>query len=481
MVFKPLSTRSGLDFPNQFHVSILLIKLGIFFCTASVAQNRALFFAVNDYSVNSDFGNLKNPIGDAEAIAKELEEMYGFEIHLFKNPTKEKIFSVLEDWQTQSFQKDEQLFVFFSGHGTFWHFASKGYFVPYGDQTGYNNYIDLTTLGNIVTKIQSEHILLAIDACYSGTIDQEIAFKGSGFARPYENNEIRRNRIISLQLKYNSRLLITSGGKERTPDGADHSPFASAILSGLRNTYTSGDGLFLFSDLKAQLARVTPLPHIGSLEGHQDGGFVFQSTTDGVFNISFTSPEEESKFSSLEETKLFDSFETSVSDKDGNIYPAKRFKDGKIWMIENLNVNVQGAFCYEYKPLNCEEYGRLYTWEAAKEGCQSLGNEWRLPSDKEWQELLNLFGWVDGNSVEGDLVTNTALGELGSSRFNANLGGYFSGDEAFYALGINGNYWSRTEVGNNYVWYYIFVEPGEELRHYSSDKRPAYSVRCIKD
>ena len=185
----------------------------LFLLKIASAQNRALFFAVDDYSNNREFTNLKNPIGDAEAIAKELREMYGFETVIYKNPSIDEILSILVEWQKESFNKDEQLFVFFSGHGTFWEEASKGYFVPYGSQTGYRNYIELTTLGNIITKIKSEHILLAIDACYSGTIDQEVAFRGPDFYRPNENDQTKRNNIVSVQLRNNSRLLITSGGK----------------------------------------------------------------------------------------------------------------------------------------------------------------------------------------------------------------------------------------------------------------------------
>ena len=293
----------------------------LFLLKIASAQNRALFFAVDDYSNNREFTNLKNPIGDAEAIAKELREMYGFETVIYKNPTTDKIFSVLESWQKESFNKDEQLFVFFSGHGTFWESATTGYFIPHGSPSGFQNYISLPILGNFVTKIPSEHILLAIDACYSGTIDQEVAFRGPDFYRPNENDQTKRNNIVSVQLRNNSRFLITSGGKERTPDGDDHSPFAGAILSGLRKTYTSGDGLFLFSDLEAQLERVSPLPHKGVLKGHQDGGFVFQSTASGIVNKATPRKPAQTDFRPQKTINPpTTSAAASFTDRDGNTY-----------------------------------------------------------------------------------------------------------------------------------------------------------------
>ena len=151
-------------------------------------------------------------------------------------------------------------------------------------------------------------------------------------------------------MRNKSRLLITSGGKQRTPDGRDHSPFTKAILKGLRTSYVREDGLFLWSDLLAQLERVSPVPHEGTLQGHEEGGFVFIA-------------------------QAIDEDPKVLKDRDGNVYGFEPMKDGKVWMTKNLNLNlnIKGSYCYDDKPANCDTYGRLYTWEAAKEGCKMLG------------------------------------------------------------------------------------------------------------
>ncbi len=238
-------------------------------------KDYALFFANDDYSSHPGFGNLKNPVKDARAIARELEEMYGFEAKVYENYNRNQIFQVLQQWQKRSFAPDGQLFIFFSGHGDFWEFTQKGYFVPKTNVSDYSAYIELTDLGNIVTQIPCRHILLAVDACYSGAIDQAIVFRGRDFKRPTDTPETERDNIIHNQLRNQSRLLITSGGKQRTPDGKDHSPFVGAILAGLRAAYTYGDGLFTFTDLLGRLERVSPTPHQGELPQHEQGGFVF--------------------------------------------------------------------------------------------------------------------------------------------------------------------------------------------------------------
>ncbi len=261
----------------RFLLLILFFPLliGTLAAQPRTGKDYALFFANDDYRSNPDFGNLKNPVTDAQAIAKELEEMYGFSTRVYKNYNKQQMYKILEQWQSRSFGKQDQLFVFFSGHGTFWEFTKNGYFIPNSRNTDYSSYIALPDLGNIVTQIPCPHILLAVDACYSGTIDQAIAFRGPEFRRPKQNKNTERNRLIYQQLRNTSRLLITSGGKQRTPDGKNHSPFAKAILTKLRATYSYGDGLCTFMDLLSQLERVSPTPHQGELAAHEQGGFVF--------------------------------------------------------------------------------------------------------------------------------------------------------------------------------------------------------------
>jgi hypothetical protein len=39
---------------------------------------------------------------------------------------------------------------------------------------------------------------------------------------------------------------------------------------------------------------------------------------------------------------------------------------GLKWMTKNLNVETADSWCYDDNPVNCNRYGRLYTWEAAK-------------------------------------------------------------------------------------------------------------------
>lgn len=440
-------------------------------------KDFALFFANDDYSNNPQFNNLKNPLKDAQAIEQELKEMFGFKTYMYANYTKSQIYETLEDWQSRSFVDDAQLFVFFSGHGSFSEFESKGYFVPNGDQSNFGSYIDLTSLGNIITKIPCNHILLAIDACYSGTIDEKIAFKGHDDVNRSKAREREIDRIITSQLRNKSRLLITSGGKQRTPDGTDHSPFSAALLSGLRSSYTNGDNLFLWPDLLRQMERVSPTPHKGSLRGHENGGFVFVAQSPNSQRANSTVDK------SLPSDQTINSG-SNIRDKNGNTYAIKTMKDGNRWITKNLNVKIKGSTCYQKKTTNCDVYGRLYNWEAAKKACAKLGEEWRLPTDQEWRKLALAYGGYYGGLESGQKGIPTfsykSLMENGSSEFNAQQGGLGGRHNFFWGIYEDGYYWTATEKYPLNAYSITFLGISQTLHIGNDYKDRMLSVRCIR-
>jgi Fibrobacter succinogenes major domain (Fib_succ_major) len=93
----------------------------------------------------------------------------------------------------------------------------------------------------------------------------------------------------------------------------------------------------------------------------------------------------------------------------GTIASSKRMADGKEWTTANLNVNTSPSYCYDDAEPNCRRYGRLYTWESAQRGCQSLGDGWRLPTDNEWRQMANQYGGVGNDSLEKGKAAYAAL------------------------------------------------------------------------
>src|SRR5262245_4727464 len=127
--------------------------------------------------------------------------------------------------------------------------------------------------------------------------------------------------------------------------------------------------------------------------------------------------------------------------QSGTVASSKRMADGKEWTTVNLNVNTSSSYCFEDAEPNCRRYGRLYTWESAQRGCQSLGDGWRVPTDDEWRQMVKRYGGVGNDSPDKGKAAYTALLSGGTSGFDAVLGGNRSIDGQYDRLEAHGIYW----------------------------------------
>lgn len=156
--------------------------------------------------------------------------------------------------------------------------------------------------------------------------------------------------------------------------------------------------------------------------------------------------------------------------------------NGLTWMAENLNYEVEGSECYKNTPSNCNQYGRLYDWKAAKKACVTVG--WRLPTDKEWREMAKLYGGASVDATDDGELAYGALIRGGKSGFAALLGGK-AYDGVFSSLGDRGNYWTATESIPGLAWLYFFKrypfdhDRGVLVRN-TSDTNSRLSCRCVQ-
>jgi uncharacterized protein (TIGR02145 family) len=159
-----------------------------------------------------------------------------------------------------------------------------------------------------------------------------------------------------------------------------------------------------------------------------------------------------------------------------------RMADGKQWTTRNLNVDTVPSQCYENAEVNCRQYGRLYTWESAQQGCQSLGDGWRLPTNDEWRQMAAQYGGLLEESNIKAKATYDALMIGGSSGFNAVLGGSRMPAGQYERLAAHGFYWTASENGPGTAWFYNFGKGGQALnRHSGGQKQMAVSVRCVRE
>ncbi len=244
-----------------------------------LASNRtdyALLFGTNTYD---EWSNLFNPVKDVQTIAEELEKFYGFKVEVVLNTTTSEIMSKLREYAKKSYQPNDQLFIFFAGHGQFDEVFTEGYLVgkdSKANDLGKTSYISHSTLRTVVNNIPAKHILLTLDACFGGTFNPLVARSG---ARGMDNmyTDITRSEFIERRLRWKTRKYITSGGKQYVADGipGGHSPFARKFLMALRG-YGGQDKILTLQELQGHLLNLKMEPHVGEFGSNEPGSdFVF--------------------------------------------------------------------------------------------------------------------------------------------------------------------------------------------------------------
>lgn len=158
-----------------------------------------------------------------------------------------------------------------------------------------------------------------------------------------------------------------------------------------------------------------------------------------------------------------------TDERDGQQY--KIFEAaGLTWMGQNLNFETPGSWCYELEDANCADWGRLYTWDEATKACP---DGWHLPSDDEWNALINYYG--------GTHYAGQALKEGGHSEFNAKYSGYRDKAGYFGKINESAYYWSSTEHPENYASFKGIYKSVDNIGTYTYPKTDGFSVRCVKD
>ena len=243
-------------------------------------KDHAILFAVNTYK--APLTTLSNPITNARQIATELESRFGFKPQVVENPSAAQIETILRDYTNRfarnlngEYPSSGQLFIFFSGHGT--EQLENGFFLPADAdmnnlrQTG----LQYSYLRPLINAINCQHILVAVDACYSVTFDEDYKKKPDfEFRRPGELSE--NDKILANHNQYKARVFFTSDAVgDMTPDKSN---FAKKLLEGLR-TFNPQSGFMTSSELFANyVQKASPTPHGGEFGADEAGStFLFFS------------------------------------------------------------------------------------------------------------------------------------------------------------------------------------------------------------
>jgi uncharacterized protein (TIGR02145 family) len=196
----------------------------------------------------------------------------------------------------------------------------------------------------------------------------------------------------------------------------------------------------------------------------------------------------------------------TVTDIDGNVYQALSIGT-QVWMTENLKVMhyrngeevpyvsdnnawiglSTGAYCnYNNFFANAATYGSLYNWYAVNDDRNLAPEGWHIPSQAEWQTLLDYLG---GESTAGGKMKEVGTaywmppntGATNECGFSALPGGFRVHENgSFQRMGNSAGFWSTTGYGSAAKSYWMIYD-GEAAIIYDEYQVRGLSIRCIKD
>ena len=211
-----------------------------------------------------------------------------------------------------------------------------------------------------------------------------------------------------------------------------------------------------------------------------------------------TSTQNDSTATQADSTAAQDS-STFTDPRDGKTYRTVKLGE-RIWMAENLNYEIKDSlvsncdenggcdmgfptnrpqsWCNGNKQENCDKYGRLYNFEAAKVACPP---GWHLPEVDEWPERGNggypafvdyaVVGWGGGKDTYGFSILSA--------------GNYSAASQYFHEPGGTTTFfWTSTiDTRNNDCATMVHFGNGSEgmVSVCANDESDGLSVRCLKD
>ena len=276
--FKVTPLENPLVFEDIRSVSIPTTKQKELPAEEAIQQNdnsdiitHALLFGTNVYD---SFSELVNPVLDANTIAAELSESYGVNTEVVLNSTLMQTADKLREYASKSYSENENLLIFFAGHGVYDEVFKEGYVISSNsraDDISKTSYLSHSNLRTMVNNIGCKRIFLVMDVCFGGTFDPHMATAGHrGSMEMYA--DISKDEFIKRKSKYKTRLYLTSGGKEYVPDGRSgfHSPFARKFIEALRK-YGGDDGVLTTSEIMLYVEKVDPQPRFGEFGDNEPG------------------------------------------------------------------------------------------------------------------------------------------------------------------------------------------------------------------
>ena len=171
----------------------------------STGKYRALVIGNEDYT---SWTNLETPIRDIEKVSQVLSKDYKFEVTKLENATRREMLEAIYNIG-QNAEFNDHVLIYYAGHGIVDNATNEGYWIPSNADENFRPYwVSISEVKTALKSINSRHLLVMADSCYSGTI-----IRSAGAV----NNNITNSLLERLFAK-KAKVAITSGGNEPVAD-----------------------------------------------------------------------------------------------------------------------------------------------------------------------------------------------------------------------------------------------------------------------
>lgn len=225
--------------------------------------NKLFLIGINQYKHQSDLASCVKDVNDFKAILLDKFDFEEGNIYELKDTmaTSKAIQDAFKGY-SKTLGVDDNLIIFFSGHGEYEELYDRGYWVPY-EAEDYTQFIPNTTIIDLIDKIKCKHLILISDSCFSNSILR-----------------IGATRNTSEYFEKSSRWALASAFYEaRDADEYSNTLFAEAIIEAL--SHATKD--IRFSEVVETVKKrfevnsfQTPQGAPLSLQNHHGGEFIFK-------------------------------------------------------------------------------------------------------------------------------------------------------------------------------------------------------------
>ncbi len=203
----------------------------------SLGKFYAILIAEKDYR-DPNFDDLKYPVRDVEKLRNVLVKNYTFEeknVDTLINRSREDILETIIA-RCKALGEKDNLMIFYAGHGDSTmdiERQPKGFLIPStATRNKISNYITSEEISNAVFNSHTKHILVVLDACFSGAFIRKRSWNVDG--------------DIIEQRKLSSRKVMTSGSLTPVPDKSIFiEAFTNFLLNNPEKKYVSTKDLWL--------------------------------------------------------------------------------------------------------------------------------------------------------------------------------------------------------------------------------------------